>query len=81
MEFVDYQDSDLRENIKELICQTIYTFFKLSDETKMEDSRPPVTKSLNVETKHYEKHCLEYLKVSIPMQRTKSTLFPSRLFL
>ena len=65
-----------------LICQESFTSFKVSAETKVEDTKLLVTE--NEESQYrdetYDKPCLEYRKVSIPMQKAKSTELPSRLF-
>ena len=70
------------KKITDLICEPISTSLKFSAETKMEDTKLLVGELsyFNIELKHYKLHYSEYRTVSIPMQRTKSTIYPWRMF-
>ena len=70
------------KKITDLICEPISTSLKFSAETKMEDTKLLVGELsyFNIELKHYKLHYSEYRAVSIPMQRTKSTIYPWRMF-
>ena len=82
LEFSNYQCSDARKkSFYWFVNQCPHVFnFRRRQRWKLPSFELQRLNSFNIEIKHFIKLRLEFWTASIPMQRTKSTIFPLRLF-